>query len=65
MINMNELKYTEAERKIYRDGFMAGAKYGISLYAWWRDGVQYVGCGVLTLKAALEKLINDIEEHNG
>lgn len=65
MINMNELEYTKAERKIYRDGFMAGAKYGISLYAWCKDGVQYVGSGIYTLKDAIKNLISNIEEHNG
>ena len=56
---MQELfKYKdEREREIYTKGFMDGAKYGVSLYAWWKNGVQYVGCGILTLEQAIEKLI--------
>ena len=26
-------------------------------YAWWKDGVQYVGCGVKTLKEVKERAI--------
>jgi len=29
---------------------------GITRFAWWKDGVQYVGCGMLTLKDALSPL---------
>jgi len=47
----------ESERKAYEEGFLEGAKYGISLYAWWKDGTQYVGCGILTFKDAIEKLV--------
>ena len=54
---------TEAERAAYAAGFMDGAKYGISLYAWWKDGVQYVGCGILTLKDAIEKLVRKSNEN--
>ena len=35
--------------------YQVGYKDGLGAYAWWKDGVQYVGnCGT-TLKEALEK----------
>lgn len=40
--------------------YVAGAMAALEQYAWWRDGVQYVGCGAETLsdaRAAWEKLI--------
>ena len=32
-----------------------GVKEGLSLYAWWKDGVQYVGTCGQTLKKAIEE----------
>lgn len=34
--------------------FANGAKAGMSLFAWWKDGVQYVGTTGRTLKEALQ-----------
>lgn len=33
-----------------------GAKEAILLYAWWKNGIQYTGDGVKTLKEVLENL---------
>jgi len=33
-----------------------GRKRGVASYAWWKDGVQYVGSGAYTLYQALEEL---------
>jgi len=33
-----------------------GMKDGIRLYAWWKDGVQYVGTCGTTLKDALKEI---------
>ena len=42
----------------YLDGVVEGRKKGIvegiRMYAWWKDGAQYVGCGNRTLKEAIE-----------
>lgn len=41
-------------RRGYDEGFKNGLKAGLEAYAWWKDGVQYVGtCGV-TLEDALK-----------
>ena len=40
------------EKEIYDKGFKAG----LEAYAWWKDGIQYVGTSGTTLKQALEKL---------
>lgn len=36
--------------------FKAGMKQGIWLFAWWKDGVQYVGTTGRTLKEALKEV---------
>ena len=41
---------TETEKRIYKEG----AKYGLSLYAWWKDGVEYVGTAYTTKARAME-----------
>jgi hypothetical protein len=38
------------------DHYWHGLKHGIWLYAWWKDGVQYVGTSGLTLKEALAEV---------
>ena len=39
----------------YAKGWKAGYRDALRDYAWWRDGVQYVGCGTRTLAEALKK----------
>ncbi len=36
--------------------YIQGLKNGIMLYAWWKDGIQYVGACGITLKEALEDI---------
>jgi len=36
----------------YKQGFIDG----LSCYAWWKDGVQYVGTTGKTLKEAIEEV---------
>lgn len=38
---------TDRERLAYRAGF----EDAMSAFAWWQDGVQYVGSGISTLKS--------------
>lgn len=45
----NEIDPSRIEREAYRKGLIAG----IARYAWWKDGVQYVGTTGRTLKLAL------------
>lgn len=42
------------------NSYYNGVRDGIRKYAWWKDGVQYVGCGVYTLQDALTE-VNEIE----
>ena len=28
-------------------------------FAWWRGGIEYVGCGIYTLKRATEEFLNE------
>ena len=36
--------------------YQAGLKYGLWLFAWWKDGTQYVGTSGKTLKEAYKEL---------
>jgi len=38
--------------------FQEGYKAGLTAYAWWKDGVQYVGSCGTTLKEALKQTPN-------
>lgn len=40
----------------YEQGRLAGLEEGIRLYAWWKNGVQYVGTSDKKLNEALEDL---------
>jgi hypothetical protein len=39
--------------------FKAGMKAGIRLFAWWKDGTQYVGTCGTTLEKALKEIDNE------
>jgi len=45
-------RLTEYEKKVY----IEAKKNGVSLYAWWKDGVQYVGTTGCTLAKALQRV---------
>ncbi len=36
--------------------YMDGVKKGITMFAWWKDGVEYVGSCGITLKKALAEI---------
>lgn len=38
------------------EGYRMGLIEGISMYAWWKDGVQYVGSCGTTLKDAVSRI---------
>lgn len=44
----------DAMTKIVEAAYLSGMRRGIRLFAWWKDGVQYVGTTGKTLKEALE-----------
>lgn len=53
-------KLTGRELKIWREGM----KYGLWLYAWWKDGVEYVGtCGENLRKVNNEVDRGEYDEH--
>jgi len=39
--------------------YKRGLREGLTRFAWWRDGVQYVGTCGTTLEAALKEVGND------
>lgn len=46
-----------------QEAFVAGMKEGFRCFAWWKDGVEYVGCGAYTLEQALQAIDNgDFDE---
>lgn len=46
------------DKKLLNEAYYNGIRDGIRQYAWWRDGVQYVGTTGTSLKDALK----DIDE---
>jgi len=53
---------TQRELEIYRQGIIAG----LTQFAWWKDGVQYVGTCGTTLKQAIQdtETIGSIDEEH-
>ena len=46
----------------YKHGYYEGLREGVTLYAWWRDGVQYVGTCGRTLADALAEIDQQQQE---
>ncbi len=42
--------------------FINGVLAGLEAFAWWKDGVQYVGTCGTTLKQAAEEAVEDLAE---
>lgn len=55
---MDEQEALRVNREIY----WAGVKSGVERYAWWKNGVKWVGIGVITLKQALEEIDEDMKK---
>lgn len=36
--------------------YYLGLKDGVRLYAWWKNGKEYVGAGLVTLERALQEI---------
>ena len=47
------------DKKLLNEAYYDGIRDGIKQYAWWRDGVQYVGTTGTTLKDALKDIDNE------
>lgn len=45
------------------DEFVRGVVAGLIMFAWWADGVQYVGTCGTTLEDAINEAIADLSEH--
>ena len=52
---MSKMK-SELDKKGYYDGLYEGMRQGIRLYAWWKDGIQYVGATGTTLLKAIDEI---------
>lgn len=46
----------------YKGGYLNGFMAAVRLFAWWKDGTEYVGCGNLTKKEALEMAIRELQK---
>ena len=59
IIREHSLEYLSKKEQRY---FLLGLEKGIWQFAWWKDGIQYVGtCGKL-LKDIIKPIQNEIEE---
>lgn len=54
----------EMSDKLISIGYREGLIDGVRRFAWWKDGIQYVGCGVKTLKEATEEIKKECEDVN-
>lgn len=54
MSSQNEAE--EVVKEQLKEAYLYGVKDGITMFAHWKDGVQYVGSCGLTLKKALEEV---------
>jgi hypothetical protein len=53
---IEQIKQTATDiNHIQQIAFDTGYETALRDFAWWKDGVQYVGCGVKTLKQILEE----------
>lgn len=46
------------EERIVSDAYARGYLDGLAAYAWWKDGVQYVGTTGRTLRAAQDAAVD-------
>lgn len=56
---MNWMEYEnslEDRRDARAAGYAEGLEVGLRMYAWWKDGTQYVGSCGTTLQEALQKV---------
>ena len=49
---------------LVKDAWKEGCKSALEHYAWWRDGVEYVGTCGTTLKQALDDLEEETKRGN-
>ena len=52
-VYVNAEKHEKGLKIKYKEGFIAGLKE----YAWWKEGVQYVGTCGITLEKAIEQVL--------
>jgi len=48
-------------KRIMRESELRGHIEALRDYAWWKDGVQYVGCGVKTLAQAIKEAEDELK----
>ena len=63
---VNNLLYkdpTLTEYEMVREAHKIGFIEGIKAFAWWRDGIQYVGTCGKTLDEMIAKVEKDFGEH--
>ena len=53
---LETLIHSMAPEKVWALGKKVGLMEGVRRFAWWKDGVQYVGTIGKTLKQALEEI---------
>ena len=56
IINSQIKAIQDVYKNAYEEGYRNGLKRGLWIFAWWKDGVQYVGTVGKTLKEALKEV---------
>lgn len=55
----------ENEQRIEINSYEQGVEDALRLFAWWKAGVRYVGCGITTLAQALSNNKKEMEKLRG
>ena len=61
---MDNPEATREERAMYAAGYKQGLLDGVRRFAWWKDGTQYVGCGVENLSEAYIEIERECKDPN-
>lgn len=57
---LDEIVHGMDPEKVYAIGRKSGLKEGVRRFAWWKDGIEYVGTTGKTLKQALEEIEKEV-----
>ena len=55
-LSKNNLPTNFSYRRAFESGYKFGMREGVKTFAWWKNGIQYVGSGNYTLEQALKEI---------
>lgn len=55
-------KNPQMDQQSFRLGFLYGVKVGVTLFAWWKNGMEWVGSGSYTKRGAIQMVEKSLIE---